>query len=127
MAVVLAVVVAGCGGRLLTPSSGVVSGTLAIYGGPSGSGPLPEAGTVRLTDVLGQRTDVHVGATGTFSARVPAGRYTVVAGVRPPPDWPMGSCNALWHSGHYDRSNHSYYIVVREGHRLHIHVACIAL
>jgi hypothetical protein len=112
-------------------SDGSVIGTLGIFGGVQESGRknkngLPEAGTVRFEGARAKPVDVPVGKSGKFSLDLPAGRYTVVAGLKRPMDWPMGSCSTLFHSGHYDRTNHSFYIVLGQGERLHVHVACVA-
>jgi hypothetical protein len=117
--------------RSSVSSDGSVIGTLGIFGGVEETGRknmngLPEAGTVRFEGSRSKRVDVPVGKSGRFSLRLPAGRYTVLAGLSRPMDWPMGSCSELFHSGHYDRRNHSFYIVVGRSERLHIHVACIA-
>ncbi|MGH2872933.1 MAG: hypothetical protein ACRDL5_10800 [Solirubrobacteraceae bacterium] len=113
-----------------------MSGTLAVYGGVDIT---PEvlkahpcgcwyyAGTVRLTAEDGKRIDIPVGKSGHFARRVPTGRYTVIGGLKRPMQWPMGSCNMLVHSGHYDHRTHSFHIVVARGQRLHVHVDCQAL
>jgi hypothetical protein len=108
---------------------GVVSGTLAIYGGVLETNRcrcVPEAGTVRFTGAQGQRIDVSVGKTGKFSARIPTGRYTVMAGLNRPMDWRMGSCVALSHTGHDDRGNRLVDIIVGKDRALHVRVACLA-
>src|ERR1700722_6564753 len=103
--------IAGCGGTHQSASTpktmrnvafppavvtGVVAGTLAIYGGvleTDRCGCVLAAGTVRLIGAHGGRIDVNVGRSGRFSVRVPAGRYEVIAGLKHPFDWPMGSCS----------------------------------
>lgn len=84
---------------------GVITGTLAIYGGSlrtSAEGPLPEAGTVRLLGSTGRRISIEVGKSGKFDESVPAGLYRVIAGLNPPMLWPMGSCRALGSKGRQD-------------------------
>lgn len=151
-AVALAVSLAGCGGfgkprpavnSTSRPSNapakipvGLVSGTLAVYGGVAITpkvlkahpcGCWYHAGTVRLIAGDGTRIDIPVGKSGHFSRYMPTGRYTAIGGLKRPMEWPMGSCDMLLHSGHYDRRKHSFYIVVAKGQRLHLHVECAAL
>ena len=86
-----------------------------------------EAGTVRLTGARGRRIDVTAGKSGRFSARVPAGRYEVIAGLKPPTDWPMGSCVGLHGAGthtHLDGYRYVSYLIVKNGRRLHVFVGC---
>lgn len=150
-AIVVAVALAGCGGSSGAPPAvdrtpqppnaqakipaALVSGTIAIYGGIALTPKVLKAhpcgcwyyaGTVRLTATDGKRVDIPVGKSGHFTRRVPTGRYTVVGGLTHP-NWPMGSCNMLFHSGHYDQKTHSFYIVVANGQRVHVHVECAAL
>jgi hypothetical protein len=115
---------------------GLVSGTLAVYGGVNITPKVLKAhpcgcwyyaGTVRLIAGDGTRIDIPVGKSGHFSRYVPTGRYTVIGGLKRPMDWPMGSCNVLFHSGRYDRRKHSFYVIVGKGQRLHVHVECAAL
>jgi hypothetical protein len=151
-AVALAISLAGCGGSskprpavnsTSRPSDapaktpvGLVSGTLAVYGGVDITPKVLKAhpcgcwyyaGTVRLVASDGTRMDIPVGKSGHFSRYVPTGRYTVIAGLKRPMQWPMGSCNVLFHSGHYDYRKHSFYIIVAQGQRLHVNVECAAL
>jgi hypothetical protein len=112
-------------------STGSVLGTLGIVGGVHETAQrdqegTPEAGTVQFAARGANPIDVSVRTNGRFRARLKPGRYTVTAGLRRPMDWPMGSCKNLFHSGRYDRQNRSWYIVVRDGEHLHIHVACVA-
>jgi hypothetical protein len=112
-------------------STGSIAGTLGIVGGVLENAQrdkdgTPEAGTVRFVGGRANRIDVSVGTNGRFLARLPAGRYTVTAGLRRPMDWPMGSCTKLIHVGRYDRTSKSSYIVVRDSERLRIHIACVA-
>lgn len=148
-AVAVAVSITACGGSgqarpVVTstsqPSSapaktpvGLVSGTIAVYGGVAITAKVLKAhpcgcwyhaGTVRLIAGDGERIDIPVGNSGHFSHSVPAGRYTVIGGLNI--GWPMGSCNVLIHSGHYDQKKHSFYIIVSSGQRLHVHVDCAA-
>jgi hypothetical protein len=115
---------------------GLVSGTLAVYGGVEITPKVLKthpcgcwyyAGTVRLIAAKGERIDIPVGRSGHFSRYVPAGRYTVIGGLKRPMQWPMGSCNRLVHSGNYDQRKHSFYIIVAKGQRLDVHVDCQAL
>jgi hypothetical protein len=63
-----------------SPADGTVTGHLYGVGGPAAVGappsPRPWPGTVTLVG-SGVHRDVPVGADGTFSVVVPAGRYTV--------------------------------------------------
>jgi hypothetical protein len=112
----------------------VVSGVLGVVAGialpspPPRCGCTPAAGTVRLTDAYGHRIYVKTAKSGTFSVRVPAGRYRVVAGLNPPYHWPMGSCTGLLGDGvHFDRSKHVNYLTVGKKKRITIYVGCVAL
>jgi hypothetical protein len=137
--VVLIALTAGCGSahRHATssrPATGVVSGTLGIRGGTLHTGVgteclcQAEAGTVRLASADGRRFRVDAGAAGLFSVRVPPGRYEIVGGLKPPYDWPMGSCNGLAGSGvHFDRKANTFYAVVRKNVSLQVVVVCRAL
>lgn len=150
--VVVAVSLAACGGSgqprpavndTSQPSDapaktpvGLVTGTLAVYGGVDITPKVLKAhpcgcwyyaGTVKLIAGTGERINIPVGKSGHFSRYVPTGRYTVIGGLKRPMHWPMGSCNMLFHSGHSDRRKHSFYIIVAKGQRLHVHVECAAL
>ncbi len=144
-AVSLVVVVAGCGGvgvraaaaagqRASKLQLGTVVGTLGVWGGTlifghPACGCHVEAGTVRLMGAGGRRIDMTAGKSGRFSARVPVGRYEVIAGLKPPMDWPMGSCIGLRGAGahtHFDGHNYFSYLIVRNGERLHVVVGCEA-
>lgn len=137
---------AGCSGSSQAPvapptaagqnatADGVVSGTLAVYGGAfhavhhTGCGCELAPGTVRFIRSAGRRIDVAVGKSGRFTVRLPVGRYSVKAGLTAPFDWPMGSCNAL--EGPYarfDRRADSYYFDVGAGQHLRVGVGCMAL
>jgi hypothetical protein len=59
------------------PADGTLTGHLYGAGGPSPGLPRPWPGTVTLTGP-GVHRAVPVGASGTYSVMVPAGRYTVV-------------------------------------------------
>ncbi|MDA8067007.1 MAG: hypothetical protein M0T77_00110 [Actinomycetota bacterium] len=151
-AVALGVLLAGCGGPgqpshaangASQPSNapaktpvGLLSGTLAVYGGVEITPKVLKAhpcgcwyyaGTVRLIAGNGERINIPVGKSGHFSRYVPTGRYTVIGGLKRPMEWPMGSCNRLVHSGRYDQMKHSFYIIVAKGQRVHVHVDCQAL
>ena len=113
-------------------SVGRIKGTLGIYGGSltSKGGPKLEAGTVRLLGRHGQRIEIRVGKSGHFSKEVPSGRYRVMAGLKYPQGWPMGSCDALFLPGsngrpHYD--GHVKHVTVAKGRTLHVDVGCLAL
>ncbi len=69
-------------------STGTVSGTLSMTGGPAPGVSIPVAGTVTLarssaaqyedeSHPTGSTVEVPVGEDGTFSIDVPAGRYEV--------------------------------------------------
>jgi len=114
---------------------GLVSGTLGIVGGvliihPNRCRCTPEAGTVRFISAHGKRIDVRVGKSGTFSLRLPVGRYRAVAGLSPPMHWPMGSCGLFGgrprFDSYFDRRKHAYYVVVHTGERSKVSVACVA-
>ncbi len=111
-------------------STGVVTGTLAIYAGVKETdrcGCVFEAGTVRLIGAGRQSVDVNVGKSGRFSEHVPTGRYEVIAGLKRPMEWPMGSCRDVRGAdARYDRRDHSSYIVVGSGRQLHVDVGCLA-
>jgi len=70
----LAGVATGCSGP--GPADGTLTGHLYGVGGPAPGLPRPWPGTVTLTGP-GVHRDVPVGPGGTYSAAVPAGRYTV--------------------------------------------------
>jgi hypothetical protein len=66
------------------PADGTLTGHLYDFGGPlppgaSNSTPQPVSGTVTVTGP-GVHCDVPVGASGTYSVMVPAGKYTVTGG-----------------------------------------------
>jgi len=65
----------GCSGP--GPADGTLAGHLYGVGGPAPGLPRPWPGTVTLTGP-GVHQDVSVGADGSYSVAVPAGRYTVV-------------------------------------------------
>jgi hypothetical protein len=117
-----------------SPKIGVLTGTLGIEGGAKYTGAgtrcrcQAEPGTVRLTGSDGHRTDVTTDKSGKFSVRVPVGRYSIIAGLKRPYDWPMGSCAGL--SGAYarfDQKTDSFFIVVAGGQSRHVVVICQAL
>ena len=58
-------------------AEGTLAGHLYGVGGPAPGLPRPWPGTVTLTGT-GVHQDVSVGADGSYSVTVPAGRYTVV-------------------------------------------------
>jgi hypothetical protein len=150
--IVVVMIVAGCGHvgpsapgtpvktmERASPSSvprvGVVYGTLGIIGGvkmmhPTRCGCWPEPGTVRFISAHGKRIDTHVGRRGTFSVRLPGGRYTAIAGLSPPMQWPMGSCRLFGgkprFDSYFDRRRHTYYVSVHAGRRSEVSIACIA-
>ena len=69
---------AGCSGFSGSgPAEGTLTGHLYGVGGPAPGLPRPWPGTVTLSGPSGQR-EVSVGADGSYSVMVPAGRYTVV-------------------------------------------------
>ena len=70
-----AVFLAGCSGP--SGAEGTLTGHLYGVGGPPPGLPRPWPGTVTLTGP-GIDQDVSVGADGSYSVTVPAGRYTVV-------------------------------------------------
>jgi hypothetical protein len=77
-AVCLAGFTAACSGQgARAPADGTLTGHLYGVGGPAPGLPRPWPGTVILTGP-GVHRDMPVGASGTFSVMVPAGRYTVV-------------------------------------------------
>ena len=64
------------------PATGHLAGRLVMEGGPLGPGgkqpgERPMSGTVTLTAAGHQPVTVKVGASGTFSVPLPAGRYQV--------------------------------------------------
>ena len=63
-----------CSGR--NPAEGTLTGHLYGVGGPAPGLPRPWPGTVTLTGP-GVHRDVPVGASGSYSVTVPAGRYTI--------------------------------------------------
>jgi hypothetical protein len=71
----LAGLTAACSGQ--NPADGTVTGHLYGVGGPAPGLPRPWRGTVTLAGP-GVHRDIPVGASGTYSVMVPAGRYTVV-------------------------------------------------
>src|SRR5580700_40664 len=70
-----AVFLAGCSGR--SPADGTLAGHLYGVGGPAPGLPRAWPGTVTLTGP-GIQENVSVGTDGSYSVRVPGGRYTVV-------------------------------------------------
>ena len=77
-AVCLAGLTAACSGH--DPADGTLTGHLYGVGGPATGpaipAPRPWPGTVTVTGP-GVHRDVPVGASGTYSVTVPAGRYTI--------------------------------------------------
>jgi hypothetical protein len=73
-AVCLAGFTAACSGY--NPTDGTLTGHLYGAGGPAPGAPRPWPGTVTLVSP-GVHRDVPVGASGTYSVTVPAGRYTL--------------------------------------------------
>ena len=73
-AVCLAGVTAACSGH--DPAGGALTGHLYGVGGPPPGLPRPWPGTVTLTGP-GVHRDVPVGASGSYTVMVPAGRYTI--------------------------------------------------
>jgi hypothetical protein len=73
-AVCLAGFTAACSGH--DPADGTLTGHLYGVGGPAPGLPRPWPGTVTVTGP-GVHRDVPVGADGSYSVTVPAGRYTV--------------------------------------------------
>jgi len=69
---------------------------------------------VRLTSAKGHRIDVITDESGTFSVRVPVGVYSIIAGLKRPYHWPMGSCGGS-------------VIVVARGQSRDVVVVCQAL
>jgi len=69
------VFLAGCSGR--SGAEGTLTGHLYGVGGPPPGLPRPWPGTVTLTGP-GIDRSASVGADGSYSVTVPAGRYTVV-------------------------------------------------
>lgn len=153
LALVVAAVATGCGSasqsaprtRVATTGTrspgqpvGIVSGWLVIEGGvlehKTNQKPCAcslQAGTVRFISAHGKRVDVRVGKRGRFTLKLPIGRYTAMAGLRPPMQWPMGSCGLVGgrpqFDSYFDHKTHSYYVVVRRDRRLKVLVACLAL
>ncbi|HEY1918602.1 MAG TPA: hypothetical protein VGH27_23760 [Streptosporangiaceae bacterium] len=74
-AVCLAGLTAACAGH--NPADGTLAGHLYGAGGPAPGLARPWPGTVTLSGP-GVDRDVPVGASGTYSVVVPAGRYAVV-------------------------------------------------
>lgn len=75
VAVCLAGFTAACSAQ--GPADGTLTGHLYGVGGPAPGLPRPLPGTVTVTGP-GVHRDVPVGASGSYSVRVPAGSYTVV-------------------------------------------------
>jgi hypothetical protein len=73
-AVGLAALTAGCLGP--NPADGTLTGHLYGVGGPSPGALRPWPGTVTITGP-GVHIGISVGASGTYSVQLPAGRYTV--------------------------------------------------
>ncbi len=74
-AVCLAGYTAACSNQ--DPAHGTLTGHLYGVGGPAPGLPRPWPGTVTVTGP-GVHRDVPVGADGSYSVMVPAGKYTVV-------------------------------------------------
>jgi len=74
-AVCLAGFTVACSAR--APADGTLTGHLYGVGGPAPGLPRPWPGTVTVTGP-GVHRDVPVGASGSYSVMVPAGKYTVV-------------------------------------------------
>lgn len=72
--VCLAGLIAACSGQ--NQADGTLTGHLYGVGGPAPGAPRPWPGTVTLTGP-GVHRDVSVGASGSYSVTVPAGRYTI--------------------------------------------------
>ena len=72
--VCLAVLATACSGH--NPSDGALTGHLYGVGGPSPGLPRPWPGTVTITGP-GIHRDVPVGASGSYTVVLPAGRYTI--------------------------------------------------
>jgi hypothetical protein len=83
--------------------------------------------TVRLLSRHHSSVVVSVGKSGTFSTRLPPGRYGLEAGTRGSTDWPMGSCQALFTADQprepppLRRS-----LLIRPSRTTHVGVGCLA-
>jgi hypothetical protein len=117
-----------------SPRTGLVTGTLGIMGGEFNTGRgtrchcQAEPGTVRLISGEGRRINVTTDKSGRFSVRAPVGRYSIIAGLKRPYLWPMGSCAGLaGPDAHFDRKKDSFFIVVAGGQSRHVVVVCQAL
>jgi hypothetical protein len=116
----------------VVPTAARVSGTLGVVGGAQLRGHPKchcdaQPGTVRLIGAEGTRIDLTAAESGHFSGQVPAGRYDVIAGLKPPYHWPMGSCTGVdSRDARFSRTAHHYYIVVQLGQTVHMDVGCIA-
>jgi hypothetical protein len=90
VALIVSILAAGCGvstaGQTGTSGpTGTVQGIFEIAGGPAipktngliTTPTSPISGIVSFTDASGHTTDVTTGSDGTFSVRLPAGKYTV--------------------------------------------------
>lgn len=73
-AVCLAGFTAACSGH--NRADGVLTGHLYGVGGPAPGLPRPWPGTVTVTGP-GVHRDIPVGASGSYSVTIPAGRYTI--------------------------------------------------
>ena len=73
-----------------TPTDGVISGHLAMVGGPANAR-IPVSGSV---SVDGPDLTVSVGSDGSYSIRVPAGRH-VLTGTSPLYGGDASECDAL--------------------------------
>jgi hypothetical protein len=111
-----------------TPPNGTLTGTLAVYGGTETTrscGCHLEEGTVELHMGSDASVVVQVGKSGRFSARVPAGQYSVVAGTHGATDWPMGSCRLLLvANGPGARPSQHSEVTIHRSRTTHVAVGC---
>jgi len=80
-AAVTAALAAACSSSSGTPNGGTLSGVLEVVGGPIGAPPDPVAGTITMRAAGGTTRTATVGADGKFSAKAPAGSYTVTGRI----------------------------------------------
>lgn len=124
--------ICACGGsgttRIDARPQGTLAGTLGVYGGLETAhlcGCFMEAGTLRLTTRSGRVRYVQVGKSGRFAAAVLTGDYRVVAGLKAPMHWPMGSCRLFSPTSAGRRLAAKSYIHVSASQVTRVHVGCI--
>lgn len=90
LAVISGILLGACGGSGST-QTGNLTGSLEVAGGPQGAGQAPTSGTVSFVPQGSAAHVVSVPNSGSFSATLPTGTYTVQATI-PTPSGAQAQC-----------------------------------